>query len=399
MANGTSARVRAIVLDAGGRVLLGKGAESDEYLLPGGHIEEGEHPVDAILREVCEETSLQDFAHFEFLFEYLDNYVFLFLTEDAPVFPQSTNDPDSEFSALAWFEIPALPNNMSEYASDILFKYLHHLESGQSIASPEDSDIAVCEITTGAEWSDYIRGEFWLTEDGQSEFADIDTGEAGHEYIATRSLLSDFGDEFREVLDPEHKDNDFDENLISHYFEGGIKDEDGKRIMGPLWDEMKTDVRLAYAKKENAILVIDSNFAAYKVTKKTISAIQDFIYEQIGGEDASAFEDDPDVVIEEYSTQKNTSLPLSDFLNIKNPGELWRAHAIVEGGKIEVMVDGVKVQELDDNEIWETLPRLAQERAKGKKISYRQILDDGTIVDFNLGVGIPKEGDPKGEHE
>jgi len=50
-------------------------------------------------------------------------------------------------------------------------------------------------------------------------------------------------------------------------------------------------------------------------------------------------------------------------------------------GVIEVLVDGEKVYELDDDTIWQTLPRLAQERAKGKKVSFRQVLDDGTVVD------------------
>ena len=54
---------------------------------------------------------------------------------------------------------------------------------------------------------------------------------------------------------------------------------------------------------------------------------------------------------------------------------------IIEAGHIDVIVDGKKVYELEDDVIWETLPRLAQERAKGKKVEFRQILDDGTVID------------------
>ena len=43
------------------------------------------------------------------------------------------------------------------------------------------------------------------------------------------------------------------------------------------------------------------------------------------------------------------------------------------GGKIEVYVDNKKVHTLDDDAVWETMPRLAQEQSKGKKIKMIQI--------------------------
>jgi len=42
---------------------------------------------------------------------------------------------------------------------------------------------------------------------------------------------------------------------------------------------------------------------------------------------------------------------------------------------IDVLVDGKKAFQLDDDTIWETLPRLAQEQSKGRKIEFKQILD------------------------
>jgi len=52
-------------------------------------------------------------------------------------------------------------------------------------------------------------------------------------------------------------------------------------------------------------------------------------------------------------------------------------------GRIEVFEDGKKVHEFSDDEIWQTTPRLAQDKAKGKKITYRQVTDDGEIIDFS----------------
>ena len=44
-------RVRAIIISNAGRLLLGIN-QDDKYMLPGGKIKDGEHPVDALLREV-----------------------------------------------------------------------------------------------------------------------------------------------------------------------------------------------------------------------------------------------------------------------------------------------------------------------------------------------------------
>lgn len=56
----------------------------------------------------------------------------------------------------------------------------------------------------------------------------------------------------------------------------------------------------------------------------------------------------------------------------------------VLSGKIDVMIDGKKVYELDDDEIWTTLPRLAQERTKGKKVTFRP--QNKTVESDNIGT-------------
>jgi 8-oxo-dGTP pyrophosphatase MutT (NUDIX family) len=46
------------IFDAGGRLLLGKDAETGFWTLPGGAIDPNEHPADAAVRECLEETGL-----------------------------------------------------------------------------------------------------------------------------------------------------------------------------------------------------------------------------------------------------------------------------------------------------------------------------------------------------
>jgi 8-oxo-dGTP diphosphatase len=52
----------ALVVDSAGRVLLARHPDErrhiGRWLLPGGGVEHGEHPEQAVIREVCEETGL-----------------------------------------------------------------------------------------------------------------------------------------------------------------------------------------------------------------------------------------------------------------------------------------------------------------------------------------------------
>jgi hypothetical protein len=79
----------------------------------------------------------------------------------------------------------------------------------------------------------------------------------------------------------------------------------------------------------------------------------------------------------------------SEDIVYKFLADCFEENDVVESGYIEVLVDGKRVYTLDDDVIWETLPRLAQEKAKGKKIEFRQVLDSGEVLDQTLSV-MPK---------
>lgn len=190
---------------------------------------------------------------------------------------------------------------------------------------------ALRQIVGSPTWKDYVRGEWWLDEDGNSTYADQDVGEAGHERVALEHFLCQHDLELIEELIKAGADekalNECDD-LLEYYMMQGISTEIGEKVYGKeLWHEIKEDVRFAYAKHTNSILVIGLNFMAYKVNAKTISAIQDFILEeagdQIGGENPDASGNY--MMVEEASTKKSVELPVNDFLLLKHPGELWRS--------------------------------------------------------------------------
>ena len=115
-------RARAIIIDNVGRLLLGVGNDGT-YRLPGGKLKEGEHPVDALLREVYEETGLLNFQDIEYLWPHLGNYIFIFIPEGV-VNLTCVNDPSKEFKSLEWVNIESLPSNMDSYSEDIIYRFL-----------------------------------------------------------------------------------------------------------------------------------------------------------------------------------------------------------------------------------------------------------------------------------
>lgn len=109
--------VTAVVVDEEGRVLLGRRAlEPDKGLwdLPGGFVDEGEHPLDGLRRELREETGLEVDPH-EFLGVWMDRYGYdssaastLNLYWTARVLSGEMNAAD-DVAELRWFAPDELP--------------------------------------------------------------------------------------------------------------------------------------------------------------------------------------------------------------------------------------------------------------------------------------------------
>lgn len=109
--------VSALVEDPGGRVLLGRRAVEPYLGLwdpPGGFLEEGEHPLDGLVRELAEETGLRC-EPVRFLGAWMDVY------GDAPEAAATLNlywtmrvvagepAPADDVAELRWFAPDALP--------------------------------------------------------------------------------------------------------------------------------------------------------------------------------------------------------------------------------------------------------------------------------------------------
>jgi len=217
------------------------------------------------------------------------------------------------------------------------------------VLTPRRSDAA------GEGWSDYVRGEYWLDDMG-STYADQDIGDVGHEAIALSSMLdkdtlaSGLIELWQAEIDQieakpeEPTDEEVDrieqlDALISElegirdddessaatiFFNYDIPDEVGVAASRDeeVWSDMNNDARAAYAKHYGAVLAIDANFAAWRVTKDTLEAIKDHLFE-LAGQYLDTPEPRDEVTVEEYSTGKSVTLSMSDFLTIENPRELW----------------------------------------------------------------------------
>ena len=117
----------AVVVDDAGRVLFSRRAGEpfkDHWDLPGGFLEEGEHPVDALRRELREETGL-DIEPVDFLGIWMDRYggdsgaqATLNLYWSARVLGGTAEAAD-DVSELQWFPADDLPP-----AAEIAFSHI-----------------------------------------------------------------------------------------------------------------------------------------------------------------------------------------------------------------------------------------------------------------------------------
>jgi ADP-ribose pyrophosphatase YjhB (NUDIX family) len=125
----------ALVTDASGRLLLARRArEPDRGLwdLPGGFLEEGEHPLDGLRRELLEETGLE-VEPADFVCATIDRYGSepgaqrtLNLTWTARVLGGTLSAAD-DVAELAWFRADELPGEDElafETVADVLAAWL-----------------------------------------------------------------------------------------------------------------------------------------------------------------------------------------------------------------------------------------------------------------------------------
>ena len=111
--------VSAVVVDGDGRVLLARRKSDPDAGLwdtPGGFLEEGEEPREALQRELCEETGLE-VEPGSFLGAYMDTYgegpeagTVLNLVWDATVVSGEMH-ADDDVSELRWFPVDDLPRD------------------------------------------------------------------------------------------------------------------------------------------------------------------------------------------------------------------------------------------------------------------------------------------------
>jgi hypothetical protein len=199
-------------------------------------------------------------------------------------------------------------------------------------------------------WGNFIRGEYWIDQYGEAQYADLDVGEKGHEAIALDLMLDkealvdglieyyespqalEDGWQQEEIpekvselawlrdsddVDPSHVYAQ-EQNVISDEV-GAAATDGGKRV----WDVLKNDARLAYAQHTGAIAVVDRNFYAWRVTKDTIENILYFLQEQLGGEDEFIAARNEMIWIEEGSKGRTTGVTLGKLMDLETPGELW----------------------------------------------------------------------------
>jgi hypothetical protein len=177
-------------------------------------------------------------------------------------------------------------------------------------------------------WGGIVSGEWWLTADGDAIFADQDIGDQGHEVIAIDYLLDkdvlidgleQYGQLSKKDADWHRMSDEY--GASSLYYEFVIDDDLGIEASSPsIWrDLQKHDPRIAFMKHQSAIMVIGTAFAAWRVTERTIRAIQDFVLQETDGEPAP----DMDITIERIMPpRKSTFADWVEFQFVRKPGEL-----------------------------------------------------------------------------
>lgn len=177
-------------------------------------------------------------------------------------------------------------------------------------------------------WGGTVSGEWWLTQDGDILYADQDIGEQGHEAIAIdhlldKDILIDGLLDEGVITAAEAKELESDDIFSSHiFFTLDVPSSVGQAAAdsAQVWDDIKKlGAREAFMKHQGAIMAIGSAFTAWRVTPKTIRAIQNFVLEETGEEPNLNMT----LTIERVlPTQKYTMVDWAEFQFVEKPSEL-----------------------------------------------------------------------------
>jgi 8-oxo-dGTP pyrophosphatase MutT (NUDIX family) len=130
---GMTLGVRGVVIDADGRVMLVRHTYAPGWLFPGGGVERGETALEAVIREVREETGIATtgapvlhglFANEE---NFRGDHVAVFLIRD---FIREPWTPSREIAAAEFFAADALPDGTSAGTRRRIAELLHGASVG-----------------------------------------------------------------------------------------------------------------------------------------------------------------------------------------------------------------------------------------------------------------------------
>jgi hypothetical protein len=223
-------------------------------------------------------------------------------------------------------------------------------------STPPAMHVEACFAMKADKWGDYIQGEYWLYEDGTSDYADGDVGEQGHEGIAAERIFSNFSSELEEEMIKflqwvkGNPDDAADEGYALSDYASCMKDLDPETFTPPHddwsmmlfssphiphsvavkvfgetgWKELTEDIKLFFMKHFRACHVINRNFSVWTLNQKQLHAIQSFLME------ASDEAPQGEILIEEFGKRRHTKVPVSEFLTYDHPHEVFRGVPVGE---------------------------------------------------------------------
>jgi 8-oxo-dGTP pyrophosphatase MutT (NUDIX family) len=125
--------VGAVIPDKGGRILLQERSSGEGWSIPGGAIEPGEHPEQALIREVCEETGLivrpekivlvVGGSQYRYQYPNGDWVEFTGLIYLCTVTGESSQPLDAETKSLRYFSRAEMPLLAMPYPKEALFAH------------------------------------------------------------------------------------------------------------------------------------------------------------------------------------------------------------------------------------------------------------------------------------